>query len=99
METGVQLVWWIGLVLALGLTAVLLKLVFLVLRTLRDIQELAGWIARAAEGLAAAMARPRNHEEAAENAERLRLEAARLVGSLAGIRRSAAGGGEGGYGS
>lgn len=51
METAIQGVWWLGLVLAVGATAVLLKEVFLVVGALRDILRLAEITRSAAGGL------------------------------------------------
>jgi hypothetical protein len=48
----IAIVWWIGLLGALGATLVVLKEVALVLRALRDIRELAGRTREAAEGIA-----------------------------------------------
>lgn len=52
MELAVQIFWWIGLVTALLLTLVLLKQVFLVVRVLVAIDELAGYTRDAAAGVA-----------------------------------------------
>ncbi len=52
METTIQVIWWIGLVLALIATVVILKQVSVTLRTLRHIHELAQHIRTAARGLA-----------------------------------------------
>ena len=48
----IEIVWWVGLLGALGATVVVLKEVALVLRALRDIRELAGRTREAAEGIA-----------------------------------------------
>jgi len=53
MTAAIQIVWWIGLVGALGATLVILKEVTLVLRALRDIHRLAVITRRAARGVAA----------------------------------------------
>ena len=53
MTVTIQVVWWIGLVGALGATLVVLKEVALVLRALRDIHRLAVITRRAARGVAA----------------------------------------------
>ena len=53
MTVAIQVVWWIGLVGALGATLVILKEVALVLRALRDIHRLAIITRRAARGVAA----------------------------------------------
>jgi hypothetical protein len=90
METAIQVLWWIGIVAALGLTAVVLKLVFLVLRTLKDIGVLAEHTATAAEGMAATTASPGPLPDAVEAAESLRRGAERL-GEVAGRIRKAVG--------
>ena len=53
MTVTIQVIWWIGLVGALGATLVILKEVTLVLRALRDIHRLAVITRRAARGVAA----------------------------------------------
>jgi hypothetical protein len=52
METAILVVWWIGLVVALLLTLVILKEVALVLQALRDIHRLAELTRDAARGIA-----------------------------------------------
>lgn len=52
METAIQVVWWIGLIGALVLTLIVLKQVAVLLRVLRDIQQLAELTREAARGLA-----------------------------------------------
>jgi hypothetical protein len=49
--SAVELVWWVGLAGALAGTLVVLKQAFLLLRTLRDLDALAGMIAAAARGV------------------------------------------------
>ena len=51
MTIGIQIVWWIGLIGALLITLVILREVELVLRTLRDINELAKFTRTAAQGI------------------------------------------------
>lgn len=51
MTVGVQIVWWIGLVGALVMTLVILRLVELVVRDLVDIHRLAGYTRDAAKGI------------------------------------------------
>lgn len=82
---AVQAVWWIGLVVALGLTAVALKLLFQLLATLRGLVELAQRIAAAAEGIATALSGPLHLERAAEAAEGLRSGAVRLREAATGV--------------
>jgi hypothetical protein len=52
MELAIQIVWWIGLLLALLATLVILKQIAVVLRTLNHILELAVRTRDAARGLA-----------------------------------------------
>lgn len=52
METALQVIWWIGLIVALGLTTALLKQVSLLLRVLRQIHLLSLYTRDAAAGLA-----------------------------------------------
>lgn len=51
MTTGVQIVWWIGLVGALLITLVILREVEMVLRSLHDIHRLAEFTRDAAQGI------------------------------------------------
>jgi hypothetical protein len=52
MTVAIEVVWWIGLIGALGATLVILKEVTLVLRALRDIHRLGIITRRAARGVA-----------------------------------------------
>ena len=52
METAVIVVWWVALVVALILTLVVLKLVVLIVRTEREILQLANITLPAARGIA-----------------------------------------------
>lgn len=89
-ETAVQVVWWIGILLALGLTVVALKLLSELLRTLGHLRELAERTATAAEGLAEAMSGPLRFADAADAAEAVRSSVA-TVRASAGQVRSAVG--------
>lgn len=51
MENAIIVVWWVALVLALILTLVILKLVFLIVRVEREILELAHITLPAARGI------------------------------------------------
>ena len=51
MSTGIEVVWWIGLLGALGMTLLILKEVFLVVRVLRQILQLADLTEVAARGI------------------------------------------------
>ncbi len=53
METAIIVVWWIALVVALILTLVILKLVVLIVRTEREILDLAHITLPAARGIEA----------------------------------------------
>jgi hypothetical protein len=82
METAIQVIWWIGLVLALLATVVILKQVAVTLRTLRHIHELAQHIRTAAQGLADHLAAAPQLSELKEPAVRLR-EATRATAAAA----------------
>ena len=51
MSTGIEVVWWIGLLGALGITLLILKEVFLVVRVLRQILQLVDLTEVAARGI------------------------------------------------
>lgn len=87
-ELAVQVVWWVGLIAALGLTVVAVKLLALLLRTLGQIRELADRTATAAEGIADAFAGPLRLAEATEAAEGVRAGAAALRRSAARVWRA-----------
>lgn len=87
-DTAVVVIWGVGLLAALGLTAVVLKLLFLLLRTLGDLRELAEWTAEAADGLARVFAGPTRIGEAAEAADALRAGSAALHASAARVRNA-----------
>ncbi len=52
MQTGIQIVWWIGIIGALGVTIAILREVELILRTLKNINQLAEYTRDAADGIA-----------------------------------------------
>lgn len=91
METAVQVVWWIGLIAALGLTVVALKLLSGLLRTLGQLGQLADRIATAADGLADALSGPLRLAEAAEAAEGVRGGATALQDAAARVREAVGG--------
>lgn len=91
METAVQVVWWVGLIAALGLTVVALKLLSGLLRTLGQLGELADRIATASDGLAGALSGPLRLAEAAEAAEDVRSGAAALQGAAGRVREAVGG--------
>ena len=91
METAVQVVWWVGLIAALGLTVVALKLLSGLLRTLGQLGQLADRIATAADGLAGALSGPLRLAEAAEAAEGVRGGATALQGAAARVREAVGG--------
>jgi hypothetical protein len=51
METGIQIVWWIGLILALIITLGILKAAFQIINVLRDIYQLSEITLKAASGI------------------------------------------------
>lgn len=77
-DTAIQVVWWVGLVAALGLTAVAVKLLSELLRTLGQLRDLAERTATAADGVAAALSGPLRLDEAADAAETMRSGAVAL---------------------
>lgn len=87
-DTAVLVLWGIGLLAALGLTGVVLKLLFLLLRTLKDLRELAEWTAEAAHGLARVFTGAVGIEEAAQAAEGLRTGSAALQASAGRVRNA-----------
>lgn len=86
VESLVEVVWWVGLLGALGLTAVAVKLLSELLRTLDHLRELTEWIATAADGLANALSEPLRLVEAAEAAEGVRLGATAVQQSAERMR-------------
>ena len=52
METAIVVIWWVALIVALVMTLVVLKLVFLVVRTEKEILQLAHRTLPAARGIA-----------------------------------------------
>jgi hypothetical protein len=86
METTILVLWAIGLVAAFGLTAVVLKLLALVLRTLTDLKELAERTATAADGLAATLSDSLGLEIAAGAAAQVDESAAALADAAAAAR-------------
>jgi uncharacterized membrane protein YcjF (UPF0283 family) len=90
METAIQVVWWIGLVVALVLTLVILKEVSLVVGTLRDIARLAELTREAARGMAGHLASASRLKGAADPAFALRDDARALARSAGSIERKLA---------
>ena len=88
MATGIQVVWWIGLIGALRPTFVIVKEVALVLRALRDIHRLAGFTRDAARGLASNMAVVPTLAGAGEPARRLRESAAAFGEAVGALERT-----------
>lgn len=83
MTTWILVVWWIGLIGALGLTVIILKEARLVLGALRDIQRLADRTATAARGIAEHVAPVPDLPSALGNQEPL-LTASRRLAAAAG---------------
>ncbi len=90
METGILVVWWIGLLVALIPTLMIVKEVLLVLRTLRDIRRLAGIIQPAADGIARNVDGLRGLGERV-GVERLPERTAPLAAGAAALERKLAG--------
>lgn len=89
--TAVQVVWWIGLVVALGLTFVVVKQLVDLLRTLGHLRALAERAAAAAEGLADAVRRPSGLDAAAEAADGVQAGAAALEAAAEAVRETMTG--------
>lgn len=85
METAVLVVWWIGLLGALVATLVILKEVFLVVGTLRDILYLAERTRHAARGLAHNLLSVERLGEVTPPAQQLHEAAARLAASATSV--------------
>lgn len=85
MSAAVQVIWWVGLVAALGLTLVAVKLLGDLLRTVGDLRTLAERTARAADGIAEAFAGPLRLEDAAAEADGLRTGAVALRDAAARV--------------
>lgn len=90
-ETAILVLWALGLVAALGLTAVVLKLLALLLRTLGQIRELAERTAEAAEGMAGVFSAPLGIGDAAEAADRLLAGSQALHASTSRVRNAVGG--------
>ncbi|MBW3623662.1 MAG: hypothetical protein KY468_09680 [Armatimonadetes bacterium] len=89
METAIVIVWWVGLIGALLLTLVILKLVFLVVGALNDIYRLAEFTRTAARGLAGNAASVERLEPMAEAAQPFRQAACDLVSTVNSIAEKA----------
>lgn len=87
MEWAVQVIWWVGLGGALSLTLVILKEVFLVLRTLRDIHRLAEHTRTAALRIAAHTATADEFDLLREPTERLSRAAGAIASVSASVQR------------
>lgn len=90
MEIAIQVVWWLGLAVALGLTLVILKEVFLVVGVLQDILHLAGITRTAARGLADGLRQARDLPRIEEPAVAVREAAASLARSAGALERRVA---------
>lgn len=84
METGIQVIWWVGLIVALLVTLVILKEVAVVLRTLKDIHQLSEHVHKAALGIAAntAIEQPAVRQETADSLSEVTSALARLSASM-----------------
>lgn len=81
MTVGIQIVWWIGLIGALLITLIILREVELVLRTLRDINELAKFTRTAAQGIGHNVEIIPSLANVAGPAQEIRQGAAQLAGT------------------
>ena len=87
MSVAAQIVWALGLLVALGATLVILKLSQLVIRALIDIARLAGVIERAAHGVAANVAPIPTLPDLGPPGDALTASARHIAGTLDSIAR------------
>lgn len=87
MQTAILIVWWIGLIGALIVTLAVLKEVFLIIGTLRDILRLAELTRTAARGLAHNVEAVAQLGEAAFPAQHLHEASSRLAASATAVAR------------
>ncbi len=80
MTTGIQIVWWIGLVGAVLITLVILREVEMLLRSLHDIHRLAEFTRDAARGIAKNVEVVPHLADVAGPAGQIREGSARLSG-------------------
>jgi hypothetical protein len=78
VETGIQLVWWIGLIIALFLTLAILKGAFQIIFVLRGILELSEHTRKAADGIHSNLSTVRQMEALHLPAQNLQAAAASL---------------------
>lgn len=90
MNRAVLIAWWIGLIGALIATLVILKEVSLVLRTLRDINNLAETTRDAARGIAENVATVSRLADAAEPLDQLDVVTESLSSSAISIEQKLA---------
>ena len=90
--TAVQVVWWIGLVVALGLTFVAVKQLVGLLRTLGHLRALAERAAVAAQALADAVPRPQELDAVGEAADTVHAGAGALEAAAEAVRDAVTGG-------
>ncbi len=90
MTVGIQIVWWIGLIGALLITLVILREVELVLRSLRDINELAKFTRTAAQGIGRNVEVIPSLANVAGPAQEIRAAAARLAATTRAIEQKLA---------
>jgi hypothetical protein len=87
LETSIQVVWWIGLSGALIATLVILKEVFVLLRVLHGIRQLAGITREASEGIARNAAATPRLAGVADSAQSLRDAANALAAAAGSLER------------
>jgi hypothetical protein len=82
VETGIQIVWWIGLVIALFMTLAILKGAFQIIFVLREILELSEHTKKAADGI-------RRNLSVARQMDALHLPAQNLHAAAASLNDAA----------
>jgi hypothetical protein len=78
MDIGIQIVWWIGLIVALLMTLAILKGAFQIIHVLRDILHLSEYTQRAASGILDNLSEVRQMDSLHQPAHNLHLAAASL---------------------
>jgi anaerobic ribonucleoside-triphosphate reductase len=78
METGIQIVWWIGLIIALIMTLAILKGAFQIVNVLKDIYQLSEVTLTAAAGIRSNLSSVRQMDALHIPAQNLQMAAASL---------------------
>lgn len=88
METAIYVIWWIGLVVALGITLLILKEVISILRELKGIVRLTNDTIEAAEGLSRNLSNVPKLAELGTSTDELQHSVDALVSALDSMERA-----------